>query len=76
MGHTVELLPEFTAGVGGMQGILINQRDGNDDRGRRSETRRLRDRVVRKTQGKGTRQKAEGKAQGRRQKAETIDASF
>lgn len=26
MGHTVELLPEFTAGVGGMQGILINQR--------------------------------------------------
>jgi gamma-glutamyltranspeptidase/glutathione hydrolase len=25
MGHTVELLPEFTAGVGGMQGILVNQ---------------------------------------------------
>ena len=26
MGHTVNLLPEFTAGVGGMQGILIDQR--------------------------------------------------
>lgn len=26
MGHTVELLPEFTAGVGGMQGILVNQK--------------------------------------------------
>ncbi|MGH9204033.1 MAG: gamma-glutamyltransferase, partial [Vicinamibacterales bacterium] len=26
MGHTVELLAEFTSGVGGMQGILINQR--------------------------------------------------
>jgi gamma-glutamyltranspeptidase len=25
MGHTVELLPEYTAGVGGMQGILVNQ---------------------------------------------------
>ena len=25
MGHTVQLLPEFTAGVGGMQGILVNQ---------------------------------------------------
>ena len=25
MGHTIELLPEFTAGVGGMQGILVNQ---------------------------------------------------
>lgn len=27
MGHTVELLPEFTAGVGGMQGILIDQKN-------------------------------------------------
>jgi gamma-glutamyltranspeptidase/glutathione hydrolase len=26
MGHTVNLLPEFTAGVGGMQGIRIDQR--------------------------------------------------
>ena len=26
MGHSVNLLPEFTAGVGGMQGILIDQR--------------------------------------------------
>jgi gamma-glutamyltranspeptidase/glutathione hydrolase len=26
MGHTVELLPEFTAGVGGMQGIVIDQK--------------------------------------------------
>jgi gamma-glutamyltranspeptidase/glutathione hydrolase len=26
MGHTIELLPEFTAGVGGMQGILIDQK--------------------------------------------------
>jgi gamma-glutamyltranspeptidase/glutathione hydrolase len=26
MGHAVNLLPEFTAGVGGMQGILIDQR--------------------------------------------------
>jgi gamma-glutamyltranspeptidase/glutathione hydrolase len=26
MGHAIELLPEFTSGVGGMQGILINQR--------------------------------------------------
>jgi gamma-glutamyltranspeptidase/glutathione hydrolase len=28
MGHTVELLPEYTAGVGGMQGILVNQATG------------------------------------------------
>ena len=27
MGHAVELLPEFTAGVGGMQGILIDQKN-------------------------------------------------
>ncbi len=26
MGHKVELLPEFTAGVGGMQGIVIDQK--------------------------------------------------
>ena len=26
MGHNVNLLPDFTAGVGGMQGILIDQR--------------------------------------------------
>jgi gamma-glutamyltranspeptidase/glutathione hydrolase len=26
MGHTVQLLPEFTAGVGGMQGIVIDQK--------------------------------------------------
>jgi gamma-glutamyltranspeptidase/glutathione hydrolase len=26
MGHTVNLLPEFTAGVGGMQGIVFDQR--------------------------------------------------
>jgi gamma-glutamyltranspeptidase / glutathione hydrolase len=26
MGHVVELLPEFTAGVGGMQGILVDQK--------------------------------------------------
>ena len=28
MGHTIELLPEYTAGVGGMQGILVNQATG------------------------------------------------
>jgi len=28
MGHTIELLPDFTAGVGGMQGILVNQTTG------------------------------------------------
>jgi gamma-glutamyltranspeptidase/glutathione hydrolase len=28
MGHTIELLPEYTAGVGGMQGILVNQVTG------------------------------------------------
>ena len=28
MGHTIELLPEFTAGVGGMQGILVDQATG------------------------------------------------
>lgn len=26
MGHVVELLPDFTAGVGGMQGILVDQK--------------------------------------------------
>ena len=27
MGHVIELLPEFTAGVGGMQGILMDQKN-------------------------------------------------
>ena len=27
MGHIVELLPDFTAGVGGMQGILVDQKN-------------------------------------------------
>ena len=28
MGHTIRALPEFTAAVGGMQGILVDQRKG------------------------------------------------